>query len=224
MIAPALLVPTFVLAVADWIGTERGWVRSRYFTKPAVLLALIAWFSLANGWGGADLWFGLALVFSLLGDISLMLPERYFLLGLVAFLLAHVLYIVGFNQSPLNPDPLALVIIGLVAVSGLRVFTIIRSGLVRTNEGRKLLAPVMVYSLAISVMLISAWLCLFRPDWPLPAAFLVGVGALLFFVSDSVLAYNRFIRRFPHGELLVMTTYHLGQIAIIAGVVFSRFA
>ena len=217
----ALLVLTFALAIADWIATERGWVKARYLTKPAVLLALIAWFSVTNGWGGADLWFGLALVFSLLGDVNLMLPARYFLPGLVAFLLAHVLYSVGFNQSPVNPDPLALVIIVLVAVSGLRVFTVVRSGLVRTSDGRKLLVPVMVYSLAISVMLISAWLCLFRPGWPLAAALLSAAGALSFFVSDSVLAYNRFVGKMPHNDLIVMATYHLGQIAIIAGVVLK---
>ena len=48
--AAALLVLTFVLAIADWIGTERGWVKPRYFTKPATILVLIAWFSVSHGW------------------------------------------------------------------------------------------------------------------------------------------------------------------------------
>lgn len=216
-----LLVLVFVFAVTDWIGTERGWVRPRYLTKPATILALIAWFTVANGWQAGGLWFGLALVFSLLGDVNLMLPERYFLAGLAAFLLAHVLYIVGFNQHPLNPDPFSLVIVALVVFSSLRVYALLRTGLNRTLEGRKMTLPVIIYCIAISLMLISAWLCLFRSHWPLEAALLAGGGALLFYASDSVLAYTRFVGKIPHNDLLVMTTYHLGQIAITAGVILS---
>jgi uncharacterized membrane protein YhhN len=214
-----LFILTFGLACATWLSADRGWAKTRLLAKPATLIALIAWFSLAHGWQGGDLWFGLALVFSLVGDILLELPERYFLSGLVAFLAAQILYTVAFNQSPLAIQPLALVIVALVALIGARLFLIIRGGLVRTNAGRKMVAPVAVYSLAISLMLISAWLCLFRPGWPLEAALLVGVGALLFFTSDSVLAYTRFVGKIPHHDLLVMSTYHLGQIAIIAGVI-----
>ncbi len=217
----ALLVLVFVFAALDWIGTERGWVRPRYLTKPATILALIAWFTVANRWQAGDVWFGLALILSLLGDVNLMLPARYFLAGLGAFLLAHVLYIVGFNQHPLNPDPFALAIVALVAFSSLRVYALLRTGLNRTLEGRKMTLPVIIYCFAISLMLISAWLCLFRSHWPLEAALRVGGGALLFYVSDSILAYTRFVGKIPHGDLLVMASYHLGQIAIIAGAALS---
>ena len=218
----ALLVLTFIFAIADWIGTERGWIKARYLTKPAPLLALIAWFSVVNGWQAGGLWFGLALVFSMLGDILLLLPDNYLVPGMMTFLVAQVLYIIGFNQVLINPDPLALVVIVLVAVAALRIFALIRSGLIRTGDGRKLLTPAKVYTSAISLMLVSAWFCLFRPGWPLAAALLVGIGALFFFVSDSATAYFRFIRRIPHSDLFVMTTYHLGQIAIIAGVILSH--
>ncbi len=217
----SLLILTCGLATITWIGTDRGWMKSSLFFKPATLIALIAWFTLAAGWLDGHLWFGLALVFSLVGDVLLDLPERYFLSGLVAFLAAQILYIVGFNQSPLNFHPLALLIIALAAFIGVRIFILIRSGLVRTDDGRKMVAPVAVYTLAICLMLISAWLCLFRPAWPLEAALLAGAGASLFVASDSCLAYARFVRKIPHGDLIVMVTYHMGQIAIIAGVILA---
>ncbi len=215
----SLLILTFGLASANWLAAERGWIKTQIFTKPATVIALIAWFSLSAGWQDGNLWFGLALVFSLVGDILLEFPERYFLLGLLAFLAAQILYIVGFNQTSLNFHLLVLVFIGLVALIGTRLFLLIRSGLVRTDAGRKIMAPVVVYTLAICLMLISAWLCFFRPSWPLEAAILAGAGALSFFASDSILAYTRFVGKISHHDLIVMVSYHLGQIAIIAGVV-----
>jgi uncharacterized membrane protein YhhN len=43
------------------------------------------------------------------------------------------------------------------------------------------------------------------------------VGAVLFFVSDSLLAWNRFVTPLPRGSLLVIVAYHVGQMALIAG-------
>jgi uncharacterized membrane protein YhhN len=215
----ALLALTLALAVVDWAAAEKNWHAVHFFCKPATLLALIAWFSVAAGWSGANLWFGLALVFSLLGDVALMFPERLFMPGLASFLLAHIFYIAGFNQGALSLNPLALVVAVLAVGAFGFVFSRLRAGLVGSPAGRRMLLPVAIYSITISLMVVSAWLCLFRPAWPLNAALAAGVGALLFFCSDSVLAYNRFVRETPHHDLLVMSAYHLGQIAIIAGVV-----
>ncbi len=64
-----------LMAGADWLAAWRGWRRVRWVTKPGTLLLLIAWFSQVGGWQGNLFWFGLGLVFSLLGDIFLQLPE-----------------------------------------------------------------------------------------------------------------------------------------------------
>jgi len=220
--ATALLGMTLALAAVDWAAAEKNWRRLHYFFKPAALLAMIAWFSVAAGWGRANLWFGLALVFSLLGDINLLFPERLFLPGLASFLLAHVLYIVGFNQAPLVLQaPQALAVLALAAGAFGFVFGRLWSGLAHIAGGRRMLLPVIFYSVTISLMVVSAWLCLFRPAWPLNAALAAGLGALLFFCSDSLLAYNRFVKQTAHHDLLVMSAYHLGQIGIIAGVILA---
>ncbi len=217
---PGWLILAFALAALDWVGVERGWRRLRFISKPGALLALIVWFTLAVGWGGTGFWFGLALFFSLLGDVNLLFPARFFLPGLVSFLLAHLAYIIGFTRAGLPANPLAWLILVGVAAAGAWVFSRISAGLSRTDAGRKLLLPVSVYSIAISLMLASAWLRLFQPSIPPLSAACSAAGATLFFISDSVLAYNRFVRLTPHHDLLVMSTYHLGQFAIIAGLTF----
>ena len=75
------------LALVQWTARWREIRWLHYATKPAVLLALIFWSWQVSGWQGPLLWFGIALVFSLLGDVLLMLPPSFFLTGLGAFLL-----------------------------------------------------------------------------------------------------------------------------------------
>jgi uncharacterized membrane protein YhhN len=76
-----------VFQLQDWVATGFNWKLVRYITKPATLLILILWFVQIGGLEGRLLWFGLGLVFSLAGDIFLMLPSRFFIGGLIAFLL-----------------------------------------------------------------------------------------------------------------------------------------
>jgi hypothetical protein len=51
------------------------------------------------------------------------------------------------------------------------------------------------------------------------AAGLAAAGALFFFASDMLLAYNRYGRNFPRGQLLIRILYHLGQMGIVSAVV-----
>ncbi len=69
-------------------------------------------------------------------------------------------------------------------------------------------------------MAISAVSTLFRPDWERQTAAFVATGGLLFFFSDFMLAFDRFIRPVSHGRLVVHITYHLGQFGLILGLVW----
>ena len=211
---------TLVMAVLEWTAVAKGWKRVRWLTKPGTMVLLIAWFTQVGGWQGPKLWFGLGLVFSLLGDIFLMLPKRFFLAGMGAFFTAHVFTVVGFNQHPL-----ALtwqVMVPMLAVAG--AFSAlngrIRSGL-RTKGENKLIIPVMAYATILSVMWLAALSTLYRPDWLRPAAILASIGGGLFFFSDSVLVYNRFVRLIVYGDIAVMVSYHLAQISIAMAVVIQ---
>ena len=208
-----------ILAVLNWAAVEKNWKPVEYIAKPGTMVALLAWLWTATGLGGPALPFALGLLFSLAGDVFLMLPRQPFLAGLVAFLLAHVCYIIGFNPSlpPLNLISLTMAI--LVGAAAGAFFRRLSLALAQKNLN-SLRLPVTVYAGVISLMLLSALLTLTREEWATLPALLASAGAAFFFLSDSLLAWDRFVAPLSHRGLKVMITYHLGQFAIIAGVVF----
>jgi uncharacterized membrane protein YhhN len=147
----------------------------------------------------------IGLVCSLAGDVFLMLPSDRFVAGLVAFLLAHLFYIAAFVSEinaltwwPLMP----LVIYGMV------IYAMLSPSL------GKLKLPVVAY---IVVILMMAWLAWER--WSQTAqngALLALVGAVLFVISDTILAINRFRGTFKLARALNLTTYFTAQ-WLIAG-------
>jgi len=220
MITPWLLALPFV-AAGDWIAHWKNWKVAAFFTKPATLILLIGWSFSVSGWQGNMLPFGLALVFSLAGDVFLMLPGHFFLAGLGAFLLAHLAYLVGFNCTPLTLGlhcaPYAALAVGL----SLLMYYLLLRKVAASPHGKKLRLPVLVYSATIIAMLLSSWLTWLRPEWPQAAALLVIAGSGLFFLSDSLLAVNRFLKPLPHGQVGVHFTYHVGQFALTAGALLA---
>lgn len=209
------------VAVVDWVAAWRGWRSVRWVTKPGTLILLIGWYTQVGGWRGPLIWFGLGLVFSLLGDILLNFPSaRFFMPGVGAFFLAHLSYITGFVQQPLFPRWTAFFPLLLVGIVFWLLIQRLRSGLHAHSE-MDMSLPVMVYAGALSLMWLSAMSTLFRAGWAVPPAPIVSLGAGLFFLSDAILAYNRFVRPVRSSDLLVMVTYHLGQILIALGVLIQ---
>lgn len=216
----AMFWATMASAALDWVGSWRGWHSVRMITKPLTLVLLILWFSQVGSWKGFLLWFGLGLIFSLIGDVLLHLPARFFLAGVGAFFLAHLAYIAGFLQPyPLLDGRMLLFILPVGAIF-LLLSKSIRSGLRRCGE-TAMIIPVTIYALILSIMLVAALSTLLHPAWSMLPAMIVSLGAGLFFLSDSVLAYCRFVRNQPHSDFIVMITYHLGQILISAGVLIQ---
>ncbi len=214
-----LWLPVFIgVAAADWLAVWHGRQRVSYLTKPAALTALLVWYGSAGHFSGGLLWFGLGLLFSLLGDVFLLLTYRYFIFGLIAFLAAHLTYIVVLSQ-PLPSPGIPLYVLGLTLISNwLIIFGQLRVALKSTKGQAKVAWLVGIYSLVITIMLFFALLTLFRPDWKLTAAIPLAAGGLLFYCSDTMLAFDRFIQSFPHARFWVRVTYHLGQLGLAAGV------
>lgn len=208
-----------LLAIVNWVAVSRRWKWLEYIAKPGTMLALLAWFTtFAHGTPPLE-WIQLGLILSLVGDVSLMLPRQRFVAGLVAFLLAHLAYIVGLNLTSWPSFGglsfmMALVVIGLAVWLYRRLVVYVP---------RPLKLPVVAYLCVISVMLLSAGWTLMRPEWAIGPAWLVSVGAALFFVSDSLLAWDRFVAPVRYGRVLVMVTYHLGQLGIALGVVWRYY-
>jgi len=208
-----LLVVAGVVAVVDWTAVARGDTRLEYLAKPGVLTALVAACAVLPA-THTDLvdrkwWFVAALVLCLAGDVLLMLPQDLFVAGLGAFLVGHVLYIVGLLQPPSPPgvppfsfSTTGLVVAVLVSVAyGVVPATLIFRSLARSGQ-RALIAPVAVYLVVILSMAVLA------ANVGVPAAL---AGAAFFVVSDTILALNRFVRPIRHGTVAVHVTYHLAQ-------------
>ena len=205
-----------LVALLDWIAVAMKWKNLEYFAKPGVMLVLLAWMWQSGAIAGQATWFATGLFFSMAGDIFLMLPAEQFIAGLLAFLLAHLAYLVGFNATPPPLNLASLIPAVLLGLVTGQVYRGIAAGLLASKQD-KLRLPVLIYSGAISLMLLSALLTLVRDEWNAGPAFLVSAGALLFFLSDTFLAWNKFVTPLTYGKLRVIITYHLGQILIVIG-------
>ena len=217
-----MLIPAMALGIVNWIAVARKQRRVEYVVKPGTLiLVIIAALLLMRGADNTRLalFFVLGLCFSLAGDVFLMLPgERFFIPGLVSFLIAHIFYIIGLN-STLPPLGSVIVLI-VVAALGVALYTRIAASLRQKGE-LAMRIPVGAYATILSLMLFSAWATLFRPAWPVPARFTAILGATLFFASDSMLAWNKFVAPSHVLHVLVMVTYHLAQFALAATIALA---
>jgi uncharacterized membrane protein YhhN len=191
----------FALGIAVWAaGQALDLDGLRIAAKPVPLLALCAW----ARHGDRRILAGL--VFSAAGDLVMELGRAtgFFLAGMGAFALAHVAYLAGFLRRSREPGLLGL--IPFVAWGALLM------GRLWPQLGA-LRLPVAVYA---ALLLAMMWRALVASRavgrWDAAA------GALLFGLSDSLIALDRFGPPFPGARWLVMATYWAGQLGI------ARFA
>jgi len=141
------------------------------------------------------------LLFSMAGDIFLMLPSDCFIQGLVSFLIGHLFYISAFTYGrrfKVSPWVLAA-----FACYGVVIFLVLLPNLGDVT------VPVAVYIVAILIMGWQAWER--RAVLGTSGAMLALTGAILFIMSDSILALNRFGTPFHIGRLLNLATYFTAQ-------------
>jgi uncharacterized membrane protein YhhN len=156
----------------------------------------------------------LAIVFSFAGDVMLMQPT-YFIEGLVAFLVAHVLYIFAYRQ--LQHDETINALQGLQRVRLAFPIVLAGTGLVVILYPAlgSLKIPVIIYATALTLMALNA---LFRFGRTSAASFwMVFGGAVLFMLSDSLLAINKFLSPLTMGGFFIMLTYMMAQFLIVKG-------
>ena len=220
------LVIILAAAVVDWIAVAKGWRKVEVITKPLTLAALLVMFLLSMlEYNGANifpmLFVAIGLAFCLAGDVFLMLAERWFMAGLIAFLMGHIGYILGLNIPLPNVSPIwsfgLAILIALISSRVLRpIITAVR------NQGKVRLSwAILIYGMVISIMLLSALLTLYTKTWETLPAGLVAGGASLFFFSDVILAWNKFVTPIKYGRVINMILYHLGQISLAVGVILQ---
>lgn len=203
--AEGIFAAAAAVAAADWVAVAARRKALEYACKPLALGLLVGVALLLNPASESRrAAFVVALVFSLLGDVFLMLRRDMFALGLGSFLLAHVAYVVGLRLGPSNGVALGVASAGVVVVAAVVGMQVLR-GVARSGH-RELVGPVVAYMAVLAAMFVCA-LATLNP--------LAGVGAGLFFCSDAVLAWNRFVRALAWGPPAVIVTYHLGQALLV---------
>lgn len=185
-----------------------------YVLKPLTTLLILAlvWTEASPLTPFYRLLIAAGLVCSLIGDVLLMLPRERFVGGLVAFLVAHLLYIRAFTLDELRVTWWIVIPVAAYAAVLLRIL------LPRVPRGLK--APVAVYAL---VLLAMAWAAAERCVAGWHGGGLAAAGAALFVASDSALAIDRFARQFRGADAVVLGTYYAAQtlIALSAGILGS---
>lgn len=213
-----LVLAIFAASVAV-IGVQKNNKKLELFAKPAVLLCLLIWLYASTGLQGNMFWFGMGILLSLVGDLVLMNPaDRMFVLGLIVFLFTHVFYLIGFKEELLSLTAWSFILIFFIFINGLRLMQRI-VGAMRAHGQNALVAPVIVYGVMVSLVMYAAMSTISDPAWTTSAAFFVSAGAFLFYLSDLILAWNKFVSPVKNAHVLNVVTYYLGQIGLIAGVI-----
>lgn len=207
-----------ICASAAIVATARGRRRGVYVLKPltTLLILLLAWYHSPLLPVPVTLVIA-GLVFSLAGDVFLMLPNDRFVAGLVAFLIAHLLYIGAFTDGWAVPRATGWVIVPFLVYAAVLLWILL------PHVPRALKAAVIVYAAALLVM---AWQAAERGAAGLSSGVLAALGGVLFVISDSALALDRFRRPFPGAQPLVLATYWAAQtliaLSIGGGITYRR--
>jgi uncharacterized membrane protein YhhN len=236
--AAGYFLPALLAAAVDWYAVATGRKRLEYVFKPLTIVLLIVpvvYFTssmnfVCDALGAGDR-FGCpeqgtqmpsregglviaALVFSLAGDVFLMLPRNLFVVGLASFLGAHVCYIIAFQPSAGGREPLVLTTLLLLLVVGAIFYSQIRDGLAREGMAR-LIPAVLLYIIVISQMVASAVANNVEPDFPQAQAAAGTAGALLFYLSDALIAWTRFVKEIRWAPVVIHASYHLAQVGLV---------
>lgn len=158
-----------------------------------------------------------ALFFSWIGDIILLFAERdelFFISGLIAFLISHIVYILLFNKQlkEKNKRNKAIYWIGVTLII---VYLFVMLTVLLPNLG-DLQLPVLVYAIVLSTMLLFAFKGFL--SWKEPANVYVLLGAIIFVSSDSILAFDKFDEPIAMSSFLIMVTYLAAQFLIVNGI------
>jgi uncharacterized membrane protein YhhN len=206
-VVPFLVVDVFFLIRAE-LAQRR---RQIYVLKPlaTLLVVVTALLSLLGPTRSMTYSIGVlvGLLLSMGGDVALMFSDRKaFTVGLVLFLLAHVAYTVTFTllNSFKGPDVFTALVL---LIAGVGFYALIKRGLGAMK------GPVLVYMLVISLMVNRALSTLWAPAFRNVQVWMIVSGAVLFYISDIMLALDRFWQPWKYTRLS-LAFYYAGQVLI----------
>jgi uncharacterized membrane protein YhhN len=198
------LIAAIAFIIGDQDLLDIYWLRM--VTKPIPVLLMAIYLLTLSGKRSFQWLVIVGLLLGMTGDILLEYSEATFLLGLIAFLLGHIFYILAFLTDSRKPG-LGYAI--FVYLYGIAVY-----GFLETGDLGKMALPVMLYILVITTMVWRASARYHAPGVNHESARAGIIGSLLFLASDSLLAVTLFVYPIPYAGIVVIITYWLGQLGI----------
>ena len=203
---PVHLLPIIALWVTSTLAILGAEKRVRWLEmvfKPVTTLLFFA--VIGRPESSFARWVTAGIALSVVGDVALLWnSDRAFIAGLVAFLLAHVAYVIAF-LGVARWSPHVAAVAAVMVVSSTLIMRAIWKGAAAMH------AATIAYATVITTMVVSAAATVGGPYLMAPYA---AVGAVLFYISDASLALNRFRRPIPHIAFWAMGVYWLGQLGI----------
>ena len=177
--------------------------------KPFLMITLLLYFvSASKGMPDWRVYVVLALVFSWAGDIF-MISSDWFIAGLSSFLIAHVFYIIAYHRTGASRGELKPLDIIKFVLYGAVLIWLIYPGL------GDMMIPVIIYAAVLLIM--GVWAHKRRGATNAKSFVLVATGAIVFALSDGMIALNKFAFEIPAERILIMTTYITAQYLIVQG-------
>jgi alkenylglycerophosphocholine/alkenylglycerophosphoethanolamine hydrolase len=194
-------IATALAALANWYSRWKLNAPVELISKPLTTIGAIAIATLAGGPHPATIVAIIALTLCLVGDVALLPAVDQFVVGLAAFLLGHVAFVVMFVLRGLDRWPMAgFAVVGCALLLGTVAAPIVR-GAATNGFG----IPVRAYLVVISSMCVVGWA---TGNW------LIMVGATAFIISDAILGWGQFVVERSWMHLAIMVTYHLAIVSL----------
>lgn len=208
-----LLYIAIVTAIGYLAGLLLDWQPLRIVTKPWPVVAMARWVMLeARERNRPELKnVAYALFLGASGDLLLELGPRTFVMGAAAFFLGHLLYIHALHRETTALHPVRA-LPGLVFAGGM-------VAILWPEVDPSLGAGFVVYGLALAGVLFRAAARIGSPKVDPLWARLGLLGAMVFAVSDAVLAIDRFHTPIAGARFIVILTYWAAQALIAASLV-----
>lgn len=182
-----------------------------FYAKPLPILTLIIFrtTTFVQNPNSIDLLIIFALIFGMSGDLFIIFDNK-FLFGLASFLIGHILYITYFLLGDIKLNLYATLIISVATV-----VTLVGMYFTKNKEFKNILIPpIVIYTSVLAFALITA-ISYDLTKYSKLLFFSIGLG--LFFISDGLLSFDKFVRKFKFTYIFILLTYYLAQTLIVYG-------
>ncbi|MEW6526053.1 MAG: lysoplasmalogenase [Spirochaetota bacterium] len=197
----------FIIFILREIVAFKKILKLKYIFTPLItyiVIIIALYLSYVRGFTVYNIFIIAGLVFALIADTFLMIEEiSFFIHGLFFFLLTHLCYVYALSIN-YHFGTIDIIIIMIILLIFFLYYLVIHKA-----KG-KLYIPVILYMLVLSLVLLLAIGTFMKNVYPRGA--IVTIAAILFAISDGVLAFNQFVHKVPHSTVVTWSLYAPAQL------------